>query len=212
MDNSPDIKTEASRPRGLDRVALWAVLALSAVITAGLLVVSVVNVVRIASNTAVNLDLPLDAPLPAEATAGSVTVVEGGMTEATVIAAGLSDQTVGLMTWGAILTWLMYLTVMVVWMVMLVRLLGGRAFARTVRVALLVAAGTIAVVGLAGDTLTNLGTSMAAVELTGNGDPIPFEIRVLPGFVPLVVAIVLAVVAVVVKAGEPMQAEAERLV
>lgn len=198
--------------RKSDRVALWVLAAGTALVMVGLSVVAAMNLIRIATNTAADLTLPVDLPLPAEAQAGTATVVDGALTQATVLAADLTPDTIGLLTAGAALTWASYLCVAGAFLFVLVSMLRDRPFARTLRIALVAAAVSVTVLGLGGGFLTSIGTADAAIELSGNVELHPYLLELSVSLTPLVAGFVLLTGALLIQIGERMQHDTERLI
>ncbi|WP_431031018.1 hypothetical protein [Plantibacter sp. RU18] len=198
--------------RTSDRVGLWVLAVGTALVMAGLMVVAVINVIRIGTNTAADLTLPVDLPLPADAVAGPATIVDGALTQATVIAADLNADTIGLLTVGAALTWISYLCVAGAFLFILVSMLRDRPFARALRNALIGAAISVTVLGLTGSFLTSIGTADAAVQLSGNVELHPYLLELGGDLTPLFIGFVLATGALLVQIGERMQHDTERLI
>jgi len=198
--------------RRSDRIGLWVLAVATAAAMAAVLVVAAINVIRIATNTAADLTLPVDLPLPADAQAGTAAVVRGALTEATVIAAGLHADTVALLALGAALRWVSVLCVAAAFLSVVTAMLRDRPFGRALRNALIVAGVAVAVLGMGGGFLTAIGTADAATQLSGNAELQPYLLELNVDFAPLLIGLALLTGALLVQLGERMQHDTERLV
>jgi hypothetical protein len=180
-----------------DRVGLWLMLVGASVIALLSLVVGIIGAAGEVVSGTRHMTLITEQPLPAAASTGSATLVDGYFDTARLGVADLSAGTAGLLTAGSVLGVLVQTSVALCFAYLAWRLLRAKPFMASLTATFVAAGAALAVGGLVGQFLTGFGQWNAALELGGDGSaddpfwPLVMSLDAAPiglGFALLIVA------------------------
>ena len=196
----------------LQRPTLWAFFGAAILVALTSMTFGIISLIAALTRDQIPLTLLADAPLPAEADAGTAQLVEGTYASASVLISGLS--------WGPIFLWALSHVVAILTTVLISaavvhlcwKLLHHRAFDRSVSW-MAISVGFVLTVGtILGNGFGGLGLMMASTEL-GPVSPGRFWT---PGFsldlTPMLAGFVILLVAMAFEVGTRMQRDTEGLV
>ncbi|TFD54418.1 hypothetical protein E3T55_02980 [Cryobacterium frigoriphilum] len=195
----------------LERPILWTFFGAAIMVALISLTLGLIHLLTGLTSDRIPLTLTVDAPLPAEADAGTATLVEGTFASASVLISGLSPLPVFLWALSSVVAMVTTAVICAAVAHLCWKLLRRRAFDRSVtRMALSV--GFVLVLGsIIGGGFGGLGLMIATGELGAPSTPF-WPLAVFLDLTPMMVGFVILLVAMVIEVGTRLQRDTEGLV
>jgi hypothetical protein len=152
-----------------DRAGLWVMLVGAGVIALVALVSGIIGVAAELTSGTRHMTLITEQRLPAAASTGSATIVDGHYDSAWLVLADLTDVTAGLLTAGSVLGVVVQASVALCFAYLAWRLLRAKPFMASLTATFVAAGAVLAVGGLVSQFLTGFGQWNAALELGSDG-------------------------------------------